>query len=312
MRDGQAANWRRFLADFLLTIVVGILFGALWILLDRATAAGAPLASWAPFRVYVVALFGLIVGLLFMRAVGRLVRGHLQALGDQGHDNVVRLFFNLLVAFIIVLYLAFVFGVNLQNVFLGSALAGVVLGLASQTVLGNVFAGITIVLWGPFRNGERVGIISWQYGAIGPSYPHESIYPTYVGTVVDIGLLYTVLRLDNGRLAKVPNSIVIQALVVNLSQSPVRALRVRMTFPMAVSVATADAALAALGRAPGFLAPDRPAPSLQVVDLSATSWDGLVTLWTDEPDEDRVRDVVLRALLARAGPGIAAGPEKKP
>jgi len=284
--------WRRFVGDLVLTVVAAIALGALYVFLLRFAALG-------PYKTSIAAAVGLIVGLLFMQAIGRLIRDYLRSQGDQRHGAMVRLFFNLLVAVVIVFYVALVFGVDLQNVFLGSALAGVVLGLASQTVLGNVFAGITIVMWGPFRNGDRISVISASYGALTPSYPHETLYPAYTGTVVDIGLLYTVLQLNSGRIAKLPNAILIQALVVNLTQSPVRSIRIRMTFPYAVPLAAAEAAVAALAQDPVFRLPGRPAPMLQVADVGAQTWDAVVTVWSADPEEDRLRDLVLRGALAR-------------
>lgn len=303
--------WRRFAEDLVVTAVVAVVLGVLWFLLEQATRVSGVLAAyhgaWVAYDPYLRAAIGIVVGLLLMRAIGRLVSGYLREAGDPRHEAMVRLFFNILVAVVVVFYVALVAGVNLQSVFLGSALAGVVLGLASQTVLGNVFAGITIVLWGPFRNGDRIGVISASYGALAPSYPHETTYPAYVGTVTDIGLLYTVLQLDNGPIAKLPNAVLLQALVVNLSQTARRAQRVRMTFPRAVPVPTVEAAVAGLSSVPGLLAKDRPSPVLQVADVAPTTWDAVVVLWTSEPSEDRVRDAVLRAVLS--GP---AGAGAKP
>ena len=308
MALGDRAIWRRFVGDVLLTIGVGIVLGIVYFLYVQATSGPGSLHPYYGYHDPVRAAIGIGVGLLVMRAIGRLISGYLRSQGDQRHDAMVRLFVNLLVAVVILFYLASVEGVSLQSLFLGSALAGVVLGLASQTVLGNVFAGITIVMWGPFRSGERIGVISASYGAIASTYAHEASYPMYIGTVTDIGLLYTVLRLDNGRVAKVPNVAILQGLVVNLSQSPVRNLRIRMTFPQSVPVATVEAAVATLPGTSAPVVPDRPPPFLEVADVGPATWDGVVVLWSAEPDEDRVRDVVLRAVLART----AVPPPPKP
>ncbi|MCI4366857.1 MAG: mechanosensitive ion channel family protein [Thermoplasmata archaeon] len=308
MTPGRSLS-RRFAGDFVLTIAAAVVFGIFWLLFLRETGPHGPFPGLADYGPWVEAALGIGIGLLFMRAVQRAVQGYLRSKGDQRHDSMVGLFFNLFVVFGIILYLASVDRVSLQNLFLGSALAGVVLGLASQTLLGNVFAGITMVLWGPFHVGDRVSIISASYGALSPSYPHELLYPTYTGSVIDLGLLYTVLRLDSGQLAKVPNSVVFQALVVNVSQSPERAIRVRMTFPMSLPVTAVEAALPALPALPGLLAPGCPAPHLIVADLGTSTWDGVIVLWATHHDEDRVRDAVLRAVLARLPMGIVPGPK---
>jgi small-conductance mechanosensitive channel len=307
--DSPRSLWRQFAVDLLLTAAVGVVFGILWVLFLRESAPSEPLAGLAGYQKIIRAAFGIGVGLLIMLAVQRAVRGYLRLNGDQRHESMVGLFFNIFIAFVVLLYLASVAEVSLSNLFLGSALAGVVLGLASQTLLGNVFAGITMVLWGPFRIGDRVSIISASYGALAPTYAHEMLYPTYTGSVIDLGLLYTVLRLDSGQIARVPNSVVFQALVVNVSQSPERAMRVRMTFPTGVTVAEVESTLPHLADVPALLAAGCPAPRLVVADIWPATWDGVIILWVIQHDEDRVRDAVLRTILTREQAPSLPGPK---
>ena len=229
--------------------------------------------------------------------------------GQVQHGASVRIFLNLIVAVVALLALFDLAGVSAQSIFLGSAFAGIVLGLAAQTVLSNVFAGLLLVMANPFRPGDRVSFISSSYGAFAPSYPHEMVYPSYAGTVEDVELLYTVLRLDAGGIAKVPNSVVIGALILQPRIGIEKGHRVRMTFPLTVPVATVEAALADVrdafpeesGRAP---------PRLELVDISAASWDGVVLLWSPIADDGTVRDRVMRAVLARLSPATPAPPPK--
>ncbi|HXW67466.1 MAG TPA: mechanosensitive ion channel family protein [Thermoplasmata archaeon] len=224
--------------------------------------------------------------------------------GQLAHGAAVRLFFNILIGIAAVFALAHLAGVSIESIFLGSAFAGIVLGLAAQTVLSNVFAGLLLVVASPFRPGDRVGIISSSYGAFAPSYPHELVYPAYAGTVEDIELIYTVLRLDTGGVAKVPNSVVLSALTVLPRPDVPRVHRVRMTFPLAVDVHRVEAALADVLAA----FPDdagRLPPKLEVTDISVASWDGVILVASRIQDDGLVRDRVMRAVLARlpsAGP----------
>jgi small-conductance mechanosensitive channel len=241
--------------------------------------------------------------LLVAYLVGRAVTGATNALlahrGGSSRAHAVRLLLNLLIAVGAILALFRLAGVSIESIFLGSALAGIVLGLAAQTVLANVFAGLLIVVADPFRPGDRVSIVSGSYGAIAPSYPHEMMYPSYSGVVEDVGLIYTVLHLDSGGTARVPNSVVLGALVLRQTPGVPRSLRVRMTFPLSVDVPTVEAALADVGAGLPPTPAHLPAPRLEVADVSATSWDGVVVLWTAVPDESTARDAVLRSVLAR-------------
>ncbi len=218
--------------------------------------------------------------------------------GQTRHGATLRIFLNLVVAVVAILALFDLAGVSAESIFLGSAFAGIVLGLAAQTVLSNVFAGLLLVLANPFRPGDRVSFISSSYGAFAPSYPHEMVYPSYAGVVEDVELLYTILRLDVGGIAKIPNSVVLGALVLQPKPGVEKAHRVRMTFPLTVPVPVVESALDGVRAAfPEETA--RAPPRLEVIDISAASWDGVVLLWSPILDDGTVRDRVLRAVLAR-------------
>lgn len=254
----------------------------------------------------------LLVGYLFGRTASAAIRGWARSNDRLAHVTAVSLVVDLVIAAAVALALLGVFNVGVSNLLYGSAFTGVVLVLASQTLLGNVFAGLTLVVASPYRVGDRISLVSSSYGAIWPSYPRELTYPTYTGRVEDVELLYTILRLDTGQVAKVPNSVALQAFVVNLSSSTTRLQRVRVTLPYSVE-------LAAFERAVGELAASLPAPkggyprpSAQVADLQPTTWDGVVVLWTEEASEERVRDRVLRALLAGLPLVVPAPPARPP
>jgi small-conductance mechanosensitive channel len=222
------------------------------------------------------------------------------------HGATVRLFLNLLVAVGGALALSDLAGVSAQSIFLGSAFAGIVLGLAAQTVLANVFAGLLLVVANPFRPGDRVSLVTSSLGVLAPSYPHEAMMPTYSGVVDDVGLVYTLLRLDSGETAKVPNSVVLGALLIHRPVGGLSAYRVRMTFPLSVSLAMVEGALPELAEEEAG-ASSRPAPRLEVADISPTSWDGVVVVWSRSLSENAVRDRVARRVLRRIAPTDAAG-----
>ena len=55
-------------------------------------------------------------------------------------------------------------GVSPQTLAVGGAFTAVILGLAAQQTLGNVFAGMVLLTARPFRVGERIRL---QAGAVG-------------------------------------------------------------------------------------------------------------------------------------------------
>jgi small-conductance mechanosensitive channel len=79
----------------------------------------------------------------------------------------------------------------------------VVVGLAAQSTLGNLISGISLVLYRPFKLGDRIQV----------SVPAG----TEIGTVESINLGYTVLRTADERRLVIPNSTMASQTSINLS-----------------------------------------------------------------------------------------------
>jgi small-conductance mechanosensitive channel len=249
------------------------------------------------------ALAVLLVAWVVARSVTSASNAVLERQGIASRSHAARLFLNLLVAVAAVLVLFNLAGVSAESLFLGSAFAGIVLGLAAQTVLANVFAGLLIVLADPYRPGDRVSFVTSSYGALAPSYPHEMMYPGYTGTVRDVGLIYTIIELDSGGLAKFPNGIVLNALSLHQLPGMARSFRIRMTFPQSISVARVESAVSRLPMNLSGMPSGSPPPRFEVTDLSEKTWDGTIVVWSTTFDEGKVRDAVLRQVLAELPTG---------
>jgi small conductance mechanosensitive channel len=96
-------------------------------------------------------------------------------------------------------------GVSAGGLVAGSAFTAVVLGLAAQQTLGNVFAGMVLLSARPFRVGERIRL---QAGATGGAIE---------GVVSSLGLLYTTISRGEDR-TMVPNNVVLAAAIIPLRE----------------------------------------------------------------------------------------------
>ena len=94
-----------------------------------------------------------------------------------------------------------VIDVPLGHLLVGGAVTGVIIGIAAQQALGNLFAGLVLLLSRPYVPGERILIRS---GALGG--PLE-------GMVTSVGLLYTTLRGNDGIIINIPNAGLLAAAV---------------------------------------------------------------------------------------------------
>jgi small conductance mechanosensitive channel len=84
----------------------------------------------------------------------------------------------------------------------GASVASVVLGLAAQSTLGNLVAGIAITIYRPFRLGDTLQVTA-------PT-------GTEIGSVERISLGYTTLRTFDGRQVVLPNSVAASQVAINL------------------------------------------------------------------------------------------------
>ena len=107
---------------------------------------------------------------------------------------------------LVVGYLMIIFGtldalnVPIERLALGASITGVILGIAAQQSLNNVFAGLILLVVRPVTVGQEISIRSGPIG--GP----------YTGQVVDMTLTYVRLATRGGVLL-LPNSTILTAVI---------------------------------------------------------------------------------------------------
>jgi small-conductance mechanosensitive channel len=98
------------------------------------------------------------------------------------------------VGYVIVLFVGLgLLDVPVEHLLLGGALTGVILGIAAQQALGNVFAGLVLLIARPFTVDEKVRVRS---GALGGNFE---------GVVKNMNLAYVTIETEEG-LVNIPNS----------------------------------------------------------------------------------------------------------
>jgi len=82
-------------------------------------------------------------------------------------------------------------------------ITGIVIGFASQNVIGNLISGLYLAITRPFRIGDKATVFG------------------NTGIIFDIGLLYTRLRNDDGHVILAPNmSMVSTTIIIRHSNGP--------------------------------------------------------------------------------------------
>jgi small-conductance mechanosensitive channel len=161
-----------------------------------------------------------------------------------------------------------------------AGISGLIVGFAARSTLGNAVAGVTIAFSQPVRIGDEVELRGER------------------GSVEDITLLFTILRLWDGKRMIVPNETLSTEVIKNLTLGSVS--RIARTDVLVPPKGDARAAMEALlGVAAGEPGLDRTAPPPRVEFLKVDASGALLrftALCADEASAARLT----QALLARA------------
>ena len=134
----------------------------------------------------------LIAGFLAVRHLSRALGRLVSRQSNIGAGATLRLVANGVGSLILIFAMFAVLGVSLSHLLIGAGLAGIILGIAAQQSLGNIFAAIVMLFARPFVVGEDIRIRSGAIGVIDVK-------------VLGIGLTYVTVSTDDGVL-KIPNS----------------------------------------------------------------------------------------------------------
>ena len=148
-----------------------------------------------------------IFGWGFASALGRTITPSIMKRLDPGTAGTIVFAIKLITIVLIGVVALKIAGVKTSTLAVGGAFTAVVVGLAAQQTLGNIFAGVVIQATRPFQVGQRV-----RLSGIGVADALE-------GTVSSIGLFYTTVLDDNER-TLIPNNMLLSLTVVPLREPP--------------------------------------------------------------------------------------------
>jgi MscS family membrane protein len=158
-------------------------------------------------------------------------------------------------------------GYNVQALLTGLGIGGLAFALAAQDTIANLFGSIVVAIDQPFKQGEVVRI-----GA-------------NVGTVEDIGLRSTKIRLVDRSLVILPNKLVSSEAIVNLSRFTARRVEQVLTLTYGTTAAQMEAIVQEIR---GLILQEAEVDPASVMvyfrDLNTSSLDLWVVYATTHPD----------------------------
>jgi small conductance mechanosensitive channel len=168
----------------------------------------------------------------------------------------------------------------------GVSVASVVIGLAAQSTLGNLVAGVSLTIYRPFRLGDTLQVAA-------PT-------GTEIGVVEMISLGYTTLRAPAGHLIVLPNSLAASQVLINLNTNATFA-----PWPLTIAIRLGRDANLEAARTLALEVAKQNADAKSVLGCYLTKVDATaMTLElrlraNDSADRDRLRSTLLAELARR-------------
>ncbi len=135
-------------------------------------------------------------------------------IGDPKRSDTLAHYSTLLIKVLIIVFAAVavfsVWGVNVSGILTGLGIGGLAISLAAQDTLSNLIGGVTIMADHPFEIGDFVRI------------------GTNEGTIEEIGFRSTKMRTLDGFLVVIPNSLVVNDSLVNITRMNKRRVRIEL------------------------------------------------------------------------------------
>lgn len=136
--------------------------------------------------------------------------------------GIIRVLVTFLVFAIAIVLILGNLGVNVAGLVAGLGVGGIAIGLAAQGIFSDLFAGISILFDRPFKVGQMIG------------------FGDHMGTVVEIGMRTTRVRLVTGELLIISNKNLLDKEIRNVTERD----RIRLSFVLGVTYETRPETLA--------------------------------------------------------------------
>ena len=182
----------------------------------------------------------------------------------------------LLLAFIILAQL----NISLAPFFGAAGVIGLVVGVASQTSIGNIVSGFFLVGEKSFEIGDVIKV------------------GDKAGVVFSIDLLSIKIRTFDNQLLRIPNQTIISTELINVTRFPIRRLDFNVSVAYKEDLAKVKTMLEEVAKA-NPLSLDEPEPLIVFKDFGASGIDILLGVWFEKQNYLKVKNSIFQEIKAR-------------
>jgi small-conductance mechanosensitive channel len=202
----------------------------------------------------------LFLTILISRIISLYLRRYLKDKVSKDMGETINKFFYyglIIVVFVSILPLI---GLDPSGLLLAGGITGIILGFASQNVVGNLISGIFLMIEKPIKIGDQVEIDKVS------------------GFVTDIRIISTLIRTFDGLLVRIPNQKVFTSNITNSVSYPVRRFEIKFR------ISYRDDANYAISLVKNLISDEpfallSPAPSVTVTELGESSVNLIARNW---------------------------------
>jgi small-conductance mechanosensitive channel len=232
---------------------------------------------YSQYTTIIKAILILVVGLIAARIVSN-ISGKVTSSRFGSHIGTVT---KNIVLYVFVLSTIFAFlgtfDIDLTGVLATAGIVGIAIGFAAQTSVSNIISGFFLIADKPFEIGEAIDIDGQS------------------GHVLDIGLMSTRIRTFDNRYLRLPNSMVANARIVNLSRYEIRRLDIQVGIAYKEKISKAIEALDKVIKSNEkiLLEPD---PLINITRFGDSSIDFEIRVWIQRSDLFTVRSELIMSI----------------
>lgn len=146
----------------------------------------------------------LIITIILTRLIRLYIKRQMKAKLNKDQLETILKIINYTIIIIATIWILSIAGLNLSGLLVAGGIAGIVLGFASQSIVGNLISGIFLMIERPLKIGEAVNINDT------------------VGIVENISIISTVIRNWDGLQIRIPNETVFTSKIINYVSNQVR------------------------------------------------------------------------------------------
>jgi len=232
---------------------------------------------YSQYNDIVKALLILVIGLVISKIISNISGKFTNARFGSHLGSVTKnIVFYVLVLSTIIAFLG-AFRIDFTGLLAAAGIMGLAIGFAAQTSISNIISGFFLIVDKPFEIGEAIEI------------------DNYSGHVLDISLLSTrILTFDN-RYLRLPNSIVANSRIVNLSRYEIRRLDIPIVIAYREKISKALQILdMVIKRNEKVLM--EPEPMVNITRLGESSVDFEIRVWIRRSDLFTVKNEIIKGV----------------